>query len=140
MGIVYAEITIKNAGDLTAVQRELIREGEVRSIVVNALVDTGAGSLIINEEVRQKLGLKVEVVRQTTLADGSKQIYSQMEPVRVYWKNREMVCMPLLLPGADEVLLGAVPLEELDLIVDPKMGELIGRHGDEMLMILKKAG
>ena len=130
MGIVYEEITLKNAADLTAVQLGVMKENEVRSVIVKAMVDTGAGTLIINEEVRQKLGLDVNQVRESTLADGSKQIYSQMDPVWVYCKNRDMVCMPLLLPGADEVLLGAIPLEDMDLMVDPKNEVLVGRHGD----------
>ena len=130
MGCVYAEITLKNAADLTAVQLGLIGESKVRSVVVNALVDTGAGTLVINEEVNQKLGLKVDQVRESTLADGSKHMYKRMEPVRVHWKNRDTICIPTVVPGADEVLLGAIPLEDMDLIVDPKEEKLTGRHGE----------
>ena len=96
--------------------------------------DTGAGTLIINEDVRQKLGLKVEKYRPATLADGTVQSYGQTEPVKIQWKERDMICQPLLLPNAGEILLGAIPLEEMDLVVDPKKQELTGRHGDEIVM------
>jgi clan AA aspartic protease len=140
MGIVHAEITLKNAADVLDVQRGLKREDEVRSLVVNAIVDTGAGTLVINEEVSRKLGLNVETVRQSTLADGTKHIYKQMQPVRVYYENRDSICRPTMVPGADEVLLGAIPMEDMDLIVDPTKEALVGRHGDEIVMMLKKAG
>jgi clan AA aspartic protease len=139
MGLVYAEITIKNVGDLMAVKRRLMREDEIRSVVVKALVDTGAWTLVISEEISRKLGLDAESMRQSTLADGTKQIYKQMEPVRIYCENRESTLSPMMIQGADEVLLGAIPLEEMDLIVDPRNEKLIGRHGDEMLMTLKRA-
>jgi len=136
MGLVYAEITLKKSRDVDAAQEGRMREDEVRSVVVKALVDTGAWTLVINEEVSRKLGLKAETEHQSTLADGSKQIYKQMQPVRVYWENRDSVCKPTMIPGGDEVLLGAIPLEDMDLIVDPRNEKLIGRHGEEIVRMI----
>ena len=130
MGSVYEDITLENAADLTAVQLGVIGESEIRSVVVNALVDTGAGTLVITEEVNQKLGLKVREMRESTLADGSKHMYKRMEPVRIRWNNRDTFCVPTMIPGADNILLGSIPLEDMDLIVDPKNERLTGRHGD----------
>jgi predicted aspartyl protease len=59
MGNVFAEITLKNCGDVLNVQRGLASENDVRSISVTALVDTGAVSLVINEDVCSKLGLTI---------------------------------------------------------------------------------
>ena len=134
MGLVYADITLKNAGDVTEVQRGRIMEREVRSLAASALVDTGAWTLVINEDTRRKLGLIIEGHDSVTLADGTSQTYSYTEPVRVQWKDREMTCQPMLLPDATDVLLGAIPLESMDLIVDPKNLELTGRHGDKILV------
>jgi clan AA aspartic protease len=134
MGLVYTEITLKNARDVDDVLRGLMREDEVRSVMVKALVDTGAGTLVINEEISQKLGLDAESMRQSTLADGTKHIYKRMQPVRVYWENRDSICKPAMIPGADEVLLGAIPLEDMDLIVDPRNEKLIGRHGEDIVI------
>jgi hypothetical protein len=47
-----------------------------------------------------------------------------------------MTCEPWVLPGTDEVLLGAIPLEDMDLIVDPKNQKLVGAHGDEPLALI----
>ncbi|MDR1625671.1 MAG: retropepsin-like domain-containing protein, partial [Spirochaetia bacterium] len=59
MGTVYAEITVKNTGDGIKARDGIIPEQEVRGTTLRALVDTGAGTLVINEAVRQKLGLQV---------------------------------------------------------------------------------
>ena len=130
MGIVYVELTLENYADVWAAHQDRISVRDVRSVIVDAMVDTGAGTLIINEEVSRKLGLNVEKTREGTLADGSKQAYLQMNPVKIHWKNRDMICQPIMVPGADEILLGAIPLQEMDLIVDPKQEKLTGRHGE----------
>jgi hypothetical protein len=56
--------------------------------------------------------------------------------VEIHWKGRETACPALLLPGAEEVLLGAIPLEDMDLIVDPTARELKGAHGDEVVCLI----
>ncbi|MDR1908420.1 MAG: hypothetical protein LBQ35_00695 [Spirochaetaceae bacterium] len=135
MGIVYAEITLKNAGDKVRVQERLIKEKEVRTVTVRAMADTGCGSLVISEGIREKLGLAITGLRRST--GGAKRPCQVTEPVEVHWKNRDAVCRALGLPGAEEVLLGAIPLEDLDLIVDPVRQELTGAHGEEALFMLK---
>ena len=138
MGTVYAEITLKNAGDVSEFQRGHIGEQEVRSVTVTAMVDTGCGSLVITEQVREKLGLAIEELCNVELANGGKEECSLTEPVRICWKNRHTACQALVLPGAaGEVLLGAIPLEGMDLLVDPVRQELAGVHGDKALYMAK---
>ena len=88
---------------------------------------------MIGENTREKLGLEVLGDDWVRLADGSSADVKKVAPVEVHWKNRTMTCQPVLLPGTDEVLLGAIPLEDMDLIVDPKREELTGRHGDKII-------
>ncbi|MDR1929379.1 MAG: aspartyl protease family protein [Treponema sp.] len=133
MGLVYAEIILKNSGDNVRLHERLIAEKQVRMTVVNALVDTGCGTLVINEEVRKQLGLSITGLRGTTLADGARHICQQTEPVEVRWKDRSMTCQALVMPGVDTVLLGVIPLEDMDLMVNPAGYELIGAHGDEVM-------
>jgi hypothetical protein len=57
--------------------------------------------------------------------------------MEVWWKNRRATCDALVLPHADEILPGAIPLEGLDLMVDPRAGEIAGRHGDQVIHRLK---
>jgi clan AA aspartic protease len=133
MGTVYADITLKNTLDLGKARAGIIPEKEVRAAAVRAMVDTGAGTLVINETVRRQLGLEIEGQRGARLADGVRQICQITEPVNIQWKNRDSVCRALLLPNAEEVLLGAIPMDDMDLIVDPTKQELKGAHGDEVV-------
>ena len=48
-----------------------------------------------------------------------------------------MICEPLVIPGDGKVLFGAIPLEDMDLIVDPVRQVLTGAHGDEIVSMLK---
>jgi clan AA aspartic protease len=137
MGTVYAEITLKNVGDVTNVRRGYITAEKIRETTVRALVDTGAGTLIINEAVRQKLGLEIEGLRRSTLANDQKEICKVTEPVEVHWKERKTSCPALVIAGGGDVLLGAIPLEDMDLIVNPAKNELTGAHGDEVVCLIK---
>ncbi|MDR2758383.1 MAG: retroviral-like aspartic protease family protein, partial [Spirochaetaceae bacterium] len=98
MGIVYAEITLKNAIDVGEVQRGHLTEQKVRKTTVQALVDTGSGTLVINEQVREALGLTIKGLRRTELADGTKQAYQVTEPVEIHWQDRDTTCPALILP------------------------------------------
>jgi predicted aspartyl protease len=56
MGNVFAELTLKNGSDLVRFNDGHISDKDVRSVTVRALVDTGAVSLVINEDICQQLG------------------------------------------------------------------------------------
>jgi clan AA aspartic protease len=137
MGEVRTEITLVNLRDSGKAADGLIPESAVRRLTVNAVVDTGAGTLIINEEIREKLGLRVEDAGEVTLAGGIKAPCQETEPVRVYWKNRRAACEAVVVPGEEDVLLGAVPLETMDLTINPLRNEVIGAHGDKVRYVVK---
>jgi hypothetical protein len=65
--------------------------------------------------VRQQLGLAIKGLRGAYLADGVRHVCRVTEPVEIHWKGRETACPALLLPGAEEVLLGAIPSSLLHL-------------------------
>jgi len=130
MGTVHAEITLRNALDEGKAREGLISDEEVRSITVTAVVDTGAASLVINEEQFQRLGLAVGMERNARVADGRRIFCKVTEPVKIYWKNRKTSCEAMVIPGAETVLLGAIALEGMDLMVNPVALELVGAHGD----------
>jgi clan AA aspartic protease len=136
MGTIHEQITLKNAGDAIRVKDGHMQEKDVRQATVHALVDTGAGTLIITEAVREQLGLDVVGLRRASLANGGKESCKITETVEVCWKNRSMTCRPWVLPHSEEVLLGAIPLEDMDLIVNPAKGELVGAHGDEVMCLV----
>ena len=132
MGTVYADLTLKNYNDLVKVENGLLEKNEARFINVNAIVDTGAGTLVISEEQRRELGLEPRKENVVTLANGAKETVIIADPVQICWKNRYSICFPWVVKRPHKVLLGAIPLEDMDLIVDPGLQALIGRHGDEV--------
>jgi len=132
MGLVYEEITLKNYSDVEFCDNGLIKESEIRQITVQALVDTGASSLVINEEIREKLGLKIIGKRYATLANSKEEVCKKTGAVEIIWKDRSSIIPALVVPGDGEVLLGAIPLEDMDLIVDPSRQVLVHAHGDKI--------
>jgi predicted aspartyl protease len=101
------------------------------------VVDTGAWTLVINEETREKLGLRVEEPADTTVAGGIKVPSGITEYVEVRWKDRKTACEAVVLPGENDIRLGAYPLEGMDLMVHPKRQEVVGAHGDKRYNVVK---
>jgi clan AA aspartic protease len=106
MGYVHAEIELANP-----------RESKLESISVNALVDTGALMLCIPEHVKVQLSLEEAEKREVTTADGKRHLVSYVGPVQIRFQNRSCYVGALVL--GDQVLLGAVPMEDMDLIISP---------------------
>lgn len=125
MGLVHAEIEIINGGDLEMVRRNLLDQDEVKRMTVTMLVDTGAYNLCINEEIQEQLQLPVVEKRKGMLADGSIREYDVVDNVQLRFKNRATTCRAMVLPGSSEPLLGAIPLEDMDVIIHPQRQELI---------------
>ena len=136
MGQVFTEITLKNAGDVTLTEHGYRQEQEIRQTTVNILVDTGAGTLVITEALQQELGLKSRKEKSVRMANNDKVSIQETDPVEVHWKNRSMVCRSWVIPGAQKALLGLIPLEDMDLMVDPNGKEVVGAHGAEAVGIL----
>ena len=130
-------IILTNPRDTGNADEGLIPESEVRSVTVNACVDTGSWFLVINEAIRATLGLRVTDKDIATLADGSHREYPVTEPVEFCWKDRKKSMNALVIPDADEVLFGALCMEALDVIADPIDECLKGRHGDKALYRVK---
>ena len=131
MGTVKTEITLKNSGDVTSAQRGHILDTDVHAVTVEAVVDTGSMTLIINEEMRKQLALSVVSRKYVRVADGRRVECMVTEPVEIHWKNRSAVERAVVVPQAPRVLLGVTPLEVMDLMVDPVHLELVGAHGEE---------
>jgi clan AA aspartic protease len=106
MGHVYAEVELSNP-----------RETTLGKMTVRALVDTGALMLCIPEHVRVQLRLEQVEQREVTTADSRRTLVPYVGPVQVHFENRNCFVGALVL--GDEVLLGAVPMEDMDLVVSP---------------------
>jgi clan AA aspartic protease len=137
MGEVRTEITLVNIRDQNVADGGYMPHDQIHQLTVNAVVDTGAWTLVINEKTREKLGLRIEEPTETTLAGGVKIPSGTTEPVRIYWKDRRITCEAVVLPGEEDVLMGAYPLEGLDLMIHPKTQEVVGAHGDKVRNVVK---
>jgi predicted aspartyl protease len=129
------KITLTNVKDEARVEAGIMQEA--RTITVDACVDTGAWFLVLNEEVRAALGLKITGSKSAQLADGSVEEYGVTEPVEFTWKDRKQIMGAMVIPDADEVLFGALCMEALDLMADPVAECLVGRHGDKAVYRMK---
>jgi predicted aspartyl protease len=136
MGTFTEEITLENSADRLLAEHGYIKECEIRAMKVQAMPDTGAWTLVINDEVCRQLGLAIDGETTSTLADGSAAQYKVTAPVKIQWKDRSFKLPSVVIPDAKEVLLGALPLEALDLMVDPVRKVLAGAHGDQPLHVL----
>jgi hypothetical protein len=137
MGEVRTEVTLVNIRDQNMADEGYMPPDQVRRLTVNAVVDTGAWTLVINEKTREKLGLLVKKSGEATVAGWGKGPGDITEPAMVCWKDRETPCQAVVLPGEDEVLLGALPLHGMDLIVHPLRQEVTGAHGDTIRIVIK---
>jgi clan AA aspartic protease len=106
MGYVRAEIQLRNP-----------RLPELSPLAVTAMVDTGAMTLCIPEHVALQLRLETHTMREVTTADGRKQMVPYAGPIEILFENRNCYVGALVL--GDDVLLGAVPMEDMDLVISP---------------------
>ena len=89
----------------------------LRSIEVKALTDTGALFFCIPEHVANQLQLQETSKKEVTVVDGRKQFCPYVGPIHIRFENRECYVGAVVI--GDEVLLGAVPMEDMDLVVIP---------------------
>ena len=108
MGTFYAAITLENP-----------REPELKPVAMNALVDTGTMYLCIPEHVAVQLKLETLYQREVTLADGSKRVCPYVGPVHVHFNDRGCFTGALVL--GDQPLLGAIAMEDMDLVLIPQL-------------------
>lgn len=125
MGLVYTEITLINGEDLVLAKRNIIGEDEVKCMNVNMLVDTGAYMMAINETIQEQLNLPVLEKREAQMANSNVEEYDVAGPIEVKFKNRRTVCNAMVLSGDNEPLLGAIPMEDMDVIIHPQRQEMI---------------
>jgi clan AA aspartic protease len=112
MGLVYADISLKNP-----------LHPEYRPVNVTALVDSGAVQLCVPETVVKQLDLAILEQRKVTTADDAIHDVPYAGPVQVCFENRQ--CMVGALVFGDEVLLGSMPMEDMDVIIHPRMQKLV---------------
>jgi clan AA aspartic protease len=125
MGLVYAEIELISGDDLALNRRGFITEDQIKRLKVNALVDSGAVMLAINEHIKMQLDLPVLDRQAAQTADGRELSLEVVGPIEIRFENRRASVDAMVLPGDAEILLGAIPMEEMDVLVDPRQQRLV---------------
>lgn len=108
MGLFYTEVSLSNP-----------RNSRLAPLTVSALVDTGAVNLCVPEHVAVQLELAELERREVTMADGKPTLVPYVGPVQVTFGNRSCFTGAFVL--GDGVLLGSIPLEDMDLVVNPRL-------------------
>jgi clan AA aspartic protease len=125
MGLSYAELELANYDDVVAAKDGRIKPDQVRRMKVKCLADSGALMLAINEEIAAQLGLPQVEERLAEMADGSIQKFPVVGPIEVRFGNRRTFTTAMVLPKNSEPLLGTIPMEDMDLLIDPKTQQVI---------------
>jgi clan AA aspartic protease len=106
MGLVYASIKLSNP-----------RKPDLKPLEVKALADTGALHLCISDIMANQLELEIADYRNIQTADEKIHNLPYVGPIRVDFENR--FCFVGAMVIGTEALLGAVPMEDMDLVVSP---------------------
>jgi clan AA aspartic protease len=125
MGLVYADIELTSVEDVMLAKRNIIGVEEIKKVKLNMLVDSGAYMMAINETIQSQLELPFIEKRKVQVADSRVVEYDVVGPVHVKFANRKATCNAFVLPGDSEPLLGAIPMEEMDVLIHPLRQELI---------------
>ncbi len=112
MGLTKAKIQLRNP-----------RSPELEAVEIDALADTGATHMCIPSHIRMRLRLDEADAKEVTLADGSRQRVPYVGPIELRYGNR--IGFTGALVKGDTPLLGAIPMEDMDLVVVPKTREVI---------------
>jgi len=106
MGMINAEIELSNPS-----------KPKLKPLAVKALVDTGAMTICIPEHVALQLQLQEIEKREVTTADERAHVVPCVGPIQIRFQNR--TCFTGALVIGESVLLGAVPMEDMDLVIVP---------------------
>ena len=111
MGLVYANIVLSNP---------VLKE--IKPIEVLSLVDTGATYLCIPQHIANQLEVSELQKREVVLANGSSHLVPYVGPIKIEFDNR--MCFVGAMVLGDQCLLGAIPMEDMDLVIQPKLLKL----------------
>ena len=106
MGHIFANLELANA-----------RRDDLAPMTISALVDTGALHLCIPQHVATQLDLQVLDRRQVTVADDRVMTVDYVGPLRLRFANRQCLVGALVL--GSQALFGAIPMEDMDLVINP---------------------
>ncbi len=128
LGRFSVEIEVANNDDLALMRRGLLPKDQVRRETIQGLVDSGATKLVLPEAVVKRLGLSPGNSVKVRYADGRRATRREIKGVFVQLLGRDGTFTAIAEPKRETALIGAIILEDLDLLVDCVTGRVIPRH------------
>jgi predicted aspartyl protease len=130
MSCFYDKITIENCLDLDGVTLGVTKQEDVHKLAeVEALVDSGVWTLVINEERAKELGLSL-VQKDVSEGAGAQEVegWIAQPAVRVSCHGQKAIVEAFVVPGENMVILGALPMEIMDLWINPRQERLVPKR------------
>jgi clan AA aspartic protease len=117
-------VKLTNDYDLTLAEAGSLDPGKVRAVEIEALVDTGATMLMLPADVVERLGVPIKGYRKVRYADSRVDEVPRVGGIKIEIRGRDALVSALVGPAGSTALIGQIPLEEMDFVVDPKSREL----------------
>ena len=124
MGKVMQLIKLRNSIDVARANEGEVLSTAIRALEIEALVDTGATMLVLPADVVATLGVPIQGTRKVRYANGELAERPWVGHIEIEILGRKTVCTALVEKAGTTALIGQIPLEELDFLVDPKSREL----------------
>ncbi len=137
MDEVIVELKLENAIDRGMFRRRKLKEKDVRKVTVKAVADSGAATLVLPQDLVEELGLDILRKAVVEYADKRTEERPVAGPVTIQIGKRQAILECIVGPPASEVLLGQVPLEIMDLLVDCPRKALLPRPESPYLPLHK---
>jgi clan AA aspartic protease len=127
VGRFRVDCEIANYGDVEAAARRKLAPNQVRRITIPGVVDSGAARFVLPSSAVKELGLRLSGKTRVRYADGRSAVRNIAQGAFVTLEGREATFTAIVEPKRDTALIGAIVLEELDLLVDCTHQRLVPR-------------
>ncbi len=124
MGLIYADLELVSIGDIELERKGYIKKTDIKKVQTIALVDSGAYMMCINEHIQNQLDLMYIETKEAEMVDGTMAALDVVGPLKINFKNRTTSCNAMVLPGESEVLLGSIPMEDMDVVLVPRLNTI----------------
>jgi predicted aspartyl protease len=137
MGRITVDIDLANYQDLALANAGMLATGKVRRVRIGGLVDSGASYLVLPEGIVKDLGLPMTGKARVSYADRRKATRKVVTGVNVTLCGREGIFKAIVEPDRTDALIGAIVLEDLDLLVDCRTQTLQPRDPNQIIAELE---
>jgi predicted aspartyl protease len=133
VGRFSVDVVLTNQEDLVRAKDRRIDPSQVRRVTVRGVVDSGATRLVIPAAIAEKLGLEISGTVKVRYADGRTAERPVARLIHLAYAGRAGTFTAVVEPDRESALIGAIVMEDLDLIVDCTTQRLIPRDPDHII-------